>query len=163
MTIRLSLSIPCLAVLALIAAGCGGAADVPDSPDGTVLTVAHELGNNNPGVLWDAMPASYQDDVEGVIHDAAAKMDAEVYDKAFVILKKLVGVLEDKRDFILDHPMMNEGFIAMMLKDRKEVEKYWDDIVELVDILAASEISKLESLQSIDVGAFLGGTGGRQA
>lgn len=161
MTIRLSFTMTCLAILALIAAGCGGSAGVPDTPDGTVLAVAEEMANNNPGVLWDAMPSSYQDDVESVIHDAAAKMDAEVYDKGFVILEKLVEVLKDKRDFILSHPMVQSTLMAMSLTNQEELKQNWDEIVEFVAILAASEIRNLDSLQTIDVGAFLDGTGGK--
>ncbi len=149
-----------LVLSSLIAIGCGGAS-VPDSPEGTVLTVAKELAGNNPGVLWDAMPASYRTDVETLVHDAAAKIDAEVYDKAFVILNKAVDVLKDKRGFILGLPLLQQGFLAMMITDQEELKDNWNEIVDVFDILASSELETLDGLKSLDVGDFLNGTGGK--
>lgn len=157
---RMILLTSVLVLSSLIAIGCGGAS-VPDSPEGTVLTVAKELADNNPGVLWNAMPASYQSDVETLIHDAASKIDAEVYDKAFVIVNKAVDVLKDKRDFILGLPLLQQGFLAMMIKDQKELKDNWNEFVDVVDILAKSELKTLDSLKSLDVGDFLNGTGGK--
>lgn len=156
---RMTLAGLALLLSSLVAAGCGGTS-VPDSPDGMILTVAEELANNNPAVLWDAMPAGYQSDIETIIHDAAATMDAEVYDKVFVIANKVVDVLKEKRDFILGLPLLKEGFVAMMITDQEELKNNWNEIVDVVEILTTSDLSTLDSLMSLDVGDFLGGTGG---
>jgi len=157
---RMILLTSVLVLSSLIAIGCGGTS-VPDSPEGTVVTVAKELANNNPGVLWDAMPASYQTDVETLVHEAAAKIDAEVYDKAFVIANKAVDLLKDKKDFILGLPLLKEGFVAMMIKDQNALEDNWNDIVDVLEILTTSDLETLDSLKSLDVGDFVATTGGK--
>ena len=156
---RMILPAVVIVLSSLSVTGCGDA--MSDSPEGTVRTVFNELENNNAGVIWDAMPASYQSDVESLIHDAAAKIDADVYDKALVIANKAVDVLKDKRDFILGLPMLQQGLLAMVIRDQEELKKNWNDIVEIVDLIASSELETHDSLKSLDVDDFLSGTGSK--
>lgn len=140
----------CLALL-----GCGGGdPQVPDTPDGTITAVTAALADGKPQVLWTAMPASYQKDVSGLVHDFAGKMDPELYGKGVAVAKKLVAVLRDKRDFILGHPML-----AMAKVKADELKPKWDTVVGLVETLVNSELGSLDKLKTLDVGAFLRGTG----
>ncbi|MCX9080156.1 MAG: hypothetical protein OIN84_19510, partial [Candidatus Methanoperedens sp.] len=132
------------------------APSVPATPEGTVETVAKALADKQPGVIWNALPASYQKDVNGLIQLFAQKMDKEVYDKSFEVLNKAIKVLGDKKDFILGHPMLAEG---PMKKD--ELKQNWDSVVGMFRTLTGSEIRTLASLKSLDVGKFLSGTGAK--
>jgi hypothetical protein len=145
-------------LLGLLAVGCGGEASVPATPDGTVLACARAITENDPGVLWAALPASYQNDVTSLVHDAAAKMDAEVYDKTFVLLNKALGVMKGKKEYILEL-IKKDATVNMMVQDTAEVEKNWSHLVELLALITDSEIKTLSSLKSLDVGRFVDRTG----
>jgi hypothetical protein len=152
---RLGTAAALAAVAAVAMFGCGEPQPtVPDTPDGTVTAVAGALGEGKPQVLWTAMPASYQKDVEGLIRTFAEKMDAEIYDKGFGLLKKLVTVLQEKRDFILDNPNIAKGPV-----DVEKARAKWDSLVSALDALVNSDVSSLESLKTLDVGKFLRTTG----
>jgi len=135
--------------------GCGDSAPaVPDTPDGAVKAVVEGLSNNQPEVVWAAMPASYRKDLNDVVHQFANKMDAELYDKGFGIAKKIVALLRDKKDLILEHPMVS----MMAGVDVEKAKKNWNQVIDFADTIVASEISNLGKLKSLDVGDFLGGT-----
>ncbi len=135
----------------LFATSCGGGGSniqLPSDPKGTVEAIVHHVGQNNPEVLWVALPPSYQSDVTGLVHDFAAKMDAELYDQTFALLRKIVGVMRDKKDFILDHPMARNV-------DSAEAHANWDQVVGLFDTIVNSDLSSTSSLRSLDIGDFL--------
>jgi hypothetical protein len=156
MRLTRNLCILLLPVLAFGVFGCGDSAPpIPDSPDGTVKAVTEGLASNRPDVVWNAMPASYQKDVNDLVRLFASKMDAELYDRTFSVARKAVGVLRDKKDFILNHPMV--GMMAGVDKDK--ASKDWGAVVGLLETLVQSDLSSLGKLKSLDVGAFLGGTG----
>ncbi|MCP4894978.1 MAG: hypothetical protein GY911_14350, partial [Actinomycetales bacterium] len=93
--------------LCLAAPGHGAGVPVlPDSPDGTITAVADALAKGQPAILWAAMPASYQKDVTGLVQDFSARMDAQIYDKGFAVVRKAVAVLKKQQKFILASPMM---------------------------------------------------------
>lgn len=148
-----------LGLLSLLALGCSETT-VPDTPDGTLLACAEAFTKNKPGVIWEAMPASYRKDVTSLVHDAAAKMDAEVYDKTFVILNKTLGVLKDKREFVLEL-IRKDANVSMMIQDKDALEQNWDNVVDLLSIITDSEIQTLDALKGLDVGRFVAKTGSK--
>jgi len=137
--------------------GCGGGdPTVPDTPDGTVNAVAAALADGKPQVLWIAMPASYQKDVTGLVREFAGKVDADIYDKGWGLVKKLVKVLSEKRTFILGSPALASAGI-----DKAKAEAQYDAIVGALDALTSSEVSSVAGLKSVDVGGFLRTTGAK--
>lgn len=150
----------CLGFLAILTMGCGSDATVPNTPDGTILACAKGLADKNPGVIWNAMPASYQADVTGLVHDLAGKMDEDVYDKSFVLLNKAIGVMKDQRKFIMEL-IGSDPSVGMMLPDKEGLEKNWDNVVDLLAVLVDSDIDTVSSLKSLDVGSYVAKTGSR--
>jgi|ETNmetMinimDraft_26_1059896.scaffolds.fasta_scaffold45056_1 hypothetical protein len=144
----------CFALVpALIVAG--GSA-LPETPIGTVKAVAEALNQNQPQVLWQALPATYQQDLTALTHEFAAKMDAEVYDKIIATLQKTVTLAEDKKEFIL-----SSSYMEMAAAERADAERGYDAVVDILETLLNSEISSVESLKSIDYESFLASTGGK--
>jgi len=139
----------------LIVTGCGGSSvTVPATPDGTVNAFFQSMADCKPGVIWAAMPASYQKDVNEIISIFASKMDAEIYDKGTALLSKVLGILKTKRAFLLENPML-----GMMIQDKEKVEENWDAAVDLLSTLINSDLKTLDSLKKMDVGRFLNTTG----
>jgi hypothetical protein len=146
-------------VLVLVAlAGCKGLSTlgtqpIPDTPDGTVKVVASRLAANDPQVLWEALPPTYQQDVTSVIHEFAARMDPDLFSRSMDLARKSVTTLRDKKDIILETPPFQRQDI-----DAKELKQGWDIVLSALSSLLDSEIGNLESLKTIDPGAFFKGS-----
>ena len=54
-----------------------------DGPESLITTPIQALEDNNPSLLWDMLPASYQKDLNGLVQSFAKEMDAELWDAAF--------------------------------------------------------------------------------
>ena len=130
------------------------AGDLPDSPDGTCRAVMQSLADRHPEVLWQALPASYQRDITDLTQALAGKMDPEIWQTAFRLGNKAVGILRDKKQYILESSMMSAS------GDRRaQVESNWDTMVVALDSLFTSEISDLDTLARIDWERYLRTTG----
>ncbi len=131
-----------------------GTTEAAKTADEAVERVAHGIADGQLQHAWYALPDSYQEDVTEIVHEFAGKMDAELWDRTFSVLGKLTKLVKDKRDFILDHPM-----IAGQIENRRDAEKSWKSVVETLDVLVSSELSDLDDLESLDIEKFLTGTG----
>jgi len=128
-------------------------AGLPDSPDGTVREVLKQLADRHPEVLWQALPASYQQDITEVTHAAANKVDAEFWKAIFDLGNKATGVLRDKKEFFLSSSMMNAAG-----DEKARIEGNWDAVVVMLDGFFTSDFSNLETLRSMDWERFLSTT-----
>src|SRR5258708_4650419 len=54
-------------------------AQIPETADAALRAVLNGLHENHPEALWDAMPASYQRDVNGLVHLFAGRMHPEAW------------------------------------------------------------------------------------
>ncbi|HYF50964.1 MAG TPA: hypothetical protein VEJ63_16235 [Planctomycetota bacterium] len=135
--------------------GCGsGTPKAPATPEGVVSQVAKGLSEDKPQVVWQSLPASYQKDVNDVIGIFAKSCDPDIYNQGWGVTKKLVQVLQKKKDLIITHPQL-----AAMGVNQQQLAQNWDAIVNLLSVAANSEISDLAKLKSLDVDKFLSGTG----
>jgi hypothetical protein len=144
-------------LLVLAFAGCSGSGTdrgaPPATAEETVKWVAAGLSDNDPTVVWDALPASYQADVVALLHEFAGKVDREVWEKSVSVLQGFSGVLGSKKEYWLNSNALPDDF-----RDA-EVEAGWDSMVGFMDTLFHSELSDLDALQELDVRRFLAGTG----
>jgi len=129
-------------------------APVAESADQAVLMVTEGLKDGRPQVVWHALPASYQQDVTALIHDFAGAMDAELWDRSFGVVQKATRVLKEKRELILDHPM-----VQAQIEDREKANEAWDSLISIFDVVVHSDLSDLERMKSFDVEDFLSSTG----
>ena len=136
----------------LILGACSGQSV---GPDAVVQDLAKSLDEGHPEALWDALPASYQTDINEILSLFATNMDKDVYNKGFTVANKLVSVLKDKEEFILAHPM-----IMGMTQGKADNETY-AAVVSVLEVFTASEITTLEGVGKLDVPAFLKSTGGK--
>jgi hypothetical protein len=126
----------------------------PDSAEAAVRTILQQLQQGNVRSVWDALPASYQSDVNDLVHTFAENMDGQIWSGGVTIANKAVKLLKDKKEFILNHPQLAENPM-----DDATVDRNWTAVVEILETLLASELADLEKMKSLDVGQFLSGTG----
>lgn len=133
----------------------GGALSMGEmsTPDGAIKAVAKGLANNDAGVLWDAMPAIYQKNVNELVHAYADSVDPKVWDRSFALNARVVGLLENKKEFIFNNPMFAD------VPNKDEVMKHYDSAIGLANVLLNSDMSRLETLKTLDVGDYLDTTG----
>ncbi len=124
------------------------------SPDQAVMAVVNGLGENQPEVIWQALPASYQDDVSGLVREFAGQMQGSLWDQTFGTLNTLTRVLDEKRQFVLEHPM-----VAEQLSKSPNAEVTYDAVVTLLKTLLSSDIASLQRLSDFDGERFLATTG----
>lgn len=133
---------------ASLGAAPGAAQDTPDAAARSVVT-ALEAGQLRG--VWDALPASYQQDVNDLIHAFATNMDSELWKGGTDLVKKVALILETKKKFILNYPA-----VAPMLE---QLAPNYDKIVAVLKTIVASELLDLGKLKTLDLGAFLDGSG----
>jgi hypothetical protein len=131
---------------------------VADGPAGAVQSVFVGLQNGKLDPAWNMLPASYQADVETIIRDFSAKMDPEIWNASFGVLKKAINVLETKADVILAMPVFQQ---AAATSSPEEVRKGWNGLVGVLKTIAESDLSDLEKMKSANVTAFVSTTGNK--
>lgn len=126
---------------------------MPATPEETVKHVTTQLGDGKPEALWDALPASYQNDATGLVHEFGKTVDQETYNAGFGLFQKVVKILETKKEFILALPNLQQNPV------KPELEKNWDKLVGFVSKIANCELTDSTKLASLDVRQFLATTG----
>lgn len=129
---------------------------LPDAPDELIKAILKDLDNQDPRILWKALPAGYQKDVNSIVTDFAKKMDKDLWNKGFVILTKLTDVAKEKKKFIFNSQMLSQIVKQQKLaKEKKQIDDAWDGVVAILNFVATCQISKLENLNNFDGGKFV--------
>lgn len=123
------------------------------TPDKVVETVIQGLSKNEPQILWNVMPESYQKNVHELLSDFAAKMDKDIWNKTFQLIRKIITILETKKDLILTGDMVNKAPV-----DIKQISENWGSFVSILEIIVKSELGDLEKIRKLDIEKFLAGT-----
>ena len=133
---------------ALLLTGCGKKAEeaatvtIPDAPDNAIQTVITEFAKGNGGILWQAMPASYQSDVNTLAQLAGSKIDPELYDSSFATIARLAEVIDQQQVLILNSSVM-QGRSA---EEMAELEAALPSIVGLLGAITSSELASSTGL-----------------
>ncbi|HSL18504.1 MAG TPA: hypothetical protein VLB51_11425 [Methylomirabilota bacterium] len=128
---------------------------IPDSPDGAVQVVLSGLAAHRPEVMWRALPPSYQDDISGLVRSFADHVEPALHQRAVVVARKAVVVLQAKKELILTSDTIRAATAA----DPAAVDAAWEAAVHAADIVLSSELADLEALRELDVESFLATTG----
>ncbi|MDF1742939.1 MAG: hypothetical protein P1V19_04545 [Gimesia sp.] len=127
-------------------------------PDETMQALIDGVNNQQMEALWNFLPASYQTDVNGLVHEFAGKMDLEMYNGTFQTLQRVTKLLKDKKEYILKNQTMK----GLPVPPEK-VTEFWEPTVGLLSAIAQSDLSSLEKLKSFDGGKFLSTSGNQIA
>lgn len=126
----------------------------PDEPVLALELITRELAEGNGGIIWDAMPASYQNDINSVAHLLAEKVDAELYNKIFYLIRRIIDVANKQEKFIFNTNFGDKISEENLVK----VEAAWSPIIGLTKCLSRSSIANAEGLKSFDGQSFFGST-----
>jgi hypothetical protein len=128
---------------------------VPETADETVQAVINSFLRKKPEEIWALLPASYQKDVNSLVHDFAMGMDRELWHHTFKTIQRAVAVCKKRRQEALQSPSWKQ----VKGMETGSLSKNYDSTIALLEILVNSDIANLDAMKSMDVGKFLGSTG----
>lgn len=131
----------------------------PRTADAAARAVLEGIRNNRPVAVWTFLPASYQRDVNGLVHEFARRMDPELWQRGIASLRAIVDLLKDRQDLFLARSEPADEQAGPQRPANESAA--WEGLLELLQTLLNSELSDLDALKQLDVGAFLAGTGSR--
>jgi hypothetical protein len=140
-------------LVSIVFLSCTPPAQAERSADETVTWVVESLQNNQPQVLWQALPSSYQSDIQAHLRTLADSTDEQIWNQTFQTLHKMIRVLDEKRDFIFQQPLL-----AARLQQAPDASASYDGVVRVLKAITTSEISDLQQVRELDVESFLAGT-----
>jgi hypothetical protein len=131
--------------------------DVPQTPEATMKAVVDGLKASQPVAVWDLLPDQNQNTVNALVGDSLAKIDPQVWDSTVANLKKLLTLLETKKQFILESPIWKMG----QLPKRDVIKASYDPAVKLLKTILDSELVDRQKMSHLDGRALLAGTGAK--
>ncbi|MCY2982552.1 MAG: SHD1 domain-containing protein [Planctomycetota bacterium] len=114
--------------------------------------VLRELKNDNPIVIWDALPASKQKEVEEVVKLASTRVEQKTLNLIKKFRGELLTTLKSKKPFIL-----NSKSLPMQPDQKQILAKSYDSIVSMVEATIPIEWMDVSYLQNSDIRDILSG------
>ncbi len=158
-----------LAMGAMILAGCSQQnnepqiekaaapkAQLPSGADSVVLIPIKLLEEEDPKLLWEMLPPSYQTDVTNLIHSFVNNMDQQLWDKLFEVLSQAGLLLNDKQDLITAMIEENLGGTGAL---PEEMQQSLETMGKMLQTLVESDLGKHATAKGMDPGKFLDETG----
>ncbi len=117
--------------------------------------ILSELKNKNPMVLWDALPASKQRQVEELVRLASARIEQRTIDLVKRFRNTLLGTIENKKQFVL-----NNKVLRIPPAYRPILGHSYDSFLGLVEAMVPIDFFQVISLQETNfrdlVGKYVG-------
>jgi hypothetical protein len=129
-------------------------------PIGSVRKTLRALAEGDLPQAYDFLPPSYQREIDELVHTVAGKFDAETWTAAFTVLRKTAEVLKTKKDWVL--PLVhNWGRSAAEVPSEPDamLAENWDALVQVLELIARSELSEHQKMQEFSARGFLKSTG----
>ncbi|MBT4902949.1 MAG: hypothetical protein HON54_13720 [Verrucomicrobia bacterium] len=158
-----------LAMGAMILAGCSQQnnepqiekaaapkAQLPSGADSVVLIPIKLLEEEDPKLLWEMLPPSYQTDVTNLIHSFVNNMDQQLWDKLFEVLSQAGLLLNDKQDLITAMIEENLGGTDAL---PEEMQQSLETMGKMLQTLVESDLGKHATAKGMDPSKFLDETG----
>jgi len=121
-----------------------------------VTLVLRELAAGRPVVLWNALPETRQADIRGLLNEAAADVDPQLWEAGFALIDKAAQVARKQQAFCLASKPLSQSTLR---PSPAEAEKAWGHLLAALSALSTSELKTVAGLKQLDPPAFLSGAG----
>lgn len=158
---------PCLLFVGLI--GCSGEEDAAvnatagavaplteDTAEAAVRQIMEGVQNGQPVVAWNALPESYQSDVNELVQTFGKNMDAQTWEQVTGLVGTVHGVLDTKQEFIFNHPAIAGS------EDPETTKQGITHVTGLLKTILDS-FGSLDNLKTFDGAKFMESTGAKVA
>ncbi|MDG2055548.1 MAG: hypothetical protein P8J86_12700 [Phycisphaerales bacterium] len=143
----------------LLLNACGPSSAHKDTPDAMFVAAKEAVINDKPVALWNAMPSTYKTQINGLVHDFGAQVDAAGYDAVMGMVRDVAAMLKDKKTFVLNSPMIKSQMASEDIP-MKVMEENYDMMVTFLQALSDSDLGSAAGLQKVDLGAIINKYGG---
>jgi hypothetical protein len=135
---------------------------LPQTAEDTITYTLTRLGSDqDPGVVWDLLPPSYQGDVRQWCRRLGTELPGKTYDKLFLAMRKTGIVIKTQGEKLLNFGPIRY-FIAMARgADEDDMLAMFNALGNIPILLGNSEIASVAKLKSADIGRFLHDTGSK--
>ena len=116
-----------------------------------VNKVITDFAQNNPLALWNALPKSYQADINQLVSNFTSIYEKDVYNRLMNLLRRVVTAVKSKRAIILQMAAKKGP-----PNKRQEFEKNFDGLIAVLEALMKSQIMDYDKMRNADVGKFIG-------
>lgn len=142
------------------------AEDVPAAPGGAAARVAKQqidalfsaLRRADTTKVWDALPNRYQAELEGLVRDFGARLDARTCDRAWRFVRRIAVVAVAKQDLVFSSAQARSLVAGDPGRATDAKAAYGTFFAALRDI-ARGDLTTLESVREFDARAFAGDEG----
>jgi hypothetical protein len=97
-------------------------------------------------VFWDALPASYQQDVRLLVQAVVEKVDNRFTMPLMTVRNDALKVLRSKKEFILNHEL-----VKPTLPDAILAAQIYDPAVDVIDAYLSSDLLDVQQLKNNDI------------
>ena len=132
------------------------AAPAEDTAEATMRSIMDGMKNGQPIVAWQALPDSFQTDVNELVQSFGNNMDAQTWGQVTGLLGTVHSMLDTKQEFILNNAQVSGA------ADPERTKKGVIHIAALLKSLLDS-VGNLDGLKAFDGAKFLKGTGAEVA
>ena len=131
----------------------GGAIDY-SKPDAMVSAMRMAFLNDDPVLMWNGLPSTWRTNINGIVHEFGANVDAKSYDELMKTARMVVKILADKKTFVMKSPIMmmvqqTAGEQAQM------INKDYDLLVTMLQTIVDSELGTVRGLKQCDLGEVI--------
>lgn len=136
-------------------------AAAPQNAAQAVLTALEHVRTGKLEQAYDFLPPTFQQDVDGLVHEAAGKMDPDLWEALFRVADKGVQVLREQREAILAllSQQPQPGPSANQEAQLEQLRQNWMGLVDALELLVRSELGDLEKLRKVNVRRWVATTG----
>ena len=132
-----------------------------DGPESLITKPIQALEENNPKVIWDMLPASYQKDLNELLQSFANEMDAELWDAGAGLLGDVGELLRTKKNLVAG-AISQIGFDNLNLFSGEvnlggegptpELINGLETLGNLLEKIAKSDLRSMSKMKTIDLG-----------
>lgn len=139
-----------LFVLFTLVSGIGCSKKVPNTAQGVVEKSVEAMKKNDIGTVYAMLPESYKNDVQSLVDEYAATIDAKTYDNAFMALHSIINGTNTNTDKV------HKSISRMLPKlSKEEFQKSVADLTTLWAAIEGSNLNKHSGIKSMKVESFL--------
>ena len=120
-----------------------------EGPESFVTAPIKALEDKNPKLIWEMLPPSYRDDVNGLVQAFAEEMDDELWDAGFELVAGIGKLLIDKKDLIAEMAAESDEAGEIPIS---EITSGLEMAGTLLNKLAKSDLGSLGKLKMVDLG-----------
>ena len=100
----------------------------------------------SPVVFWNALPPSYQSDINGIVQLFGQKYDPALATEIDSLKNRLVALLKSKKQFVL-----NTTAVPMQPEVKTQLAALYDPVVAAIDAALATDLITPKNLQQVEL------------